>query len=119
MTATETAALIAAIAGVVAVVLLASVLVSITRTLKELRAVVDLLRSDPAPSEAHLGPVGSALAAVEPTSIEPTSIKATPVTASPASRVAYRAFGNPLIKGLALASGTSRAVRSLRQRPSR
>ena len=43
MTATELAALIVAIASVVAVVLLAFVLVSVTKTLKEVRAAVEVL----------------------------------------------------------------------------
>ena len=36
-------------------------------------------------------------------------------TVDSASRLAYLAFSNPVIKGLAVASGTGRAARSLRR----
>ncbi len=37
-------------------------------------------------------------------------------TVDSASRLAYLAFSNPVIKGLAVASGTGRAARSFRRR---
>ena len=55
MTATELAALIVAIASVVAVVLLAFVLVSVTKTLKEVRAAVEVLRVETLPVMIELG----------------------------------------------------------------
>jgi hypothetical protein len=49
MTATELAALIVAISSVVAVVLLAVALVSITKTLREVRTAAELLRTETLP----------------------------------------------------------------------
>jgi len=116
MTATELASLIVAIASVVAVVLLFFGLVAITRTLKEVRSAVELLRTETLPVVIDLGDtvraandelerVGSLLVTAE-------SISG---TVDSASRLAYLAFSNPAIKAMALASGTSRAARAFRR----
>ncbi len=117
MTATELASLIVAIASVAAVVLLAFALVSITRTLKEVRAVVELLRMETIPVVLELGDtvrtangelerVGSLLGTAE-------SISG---TVDSASRLAYLTLSNPAIKALALASGTGRAAQAFRRK---
>lgn len=117
MTATELASLIVAIASVAAVVLLAFALVSITRTLKEVRAVVELLRMETIPIVVELGDtvraangelerVGSLLGTAE-------SISG---TVDSASRLAYLTLSNPAIKALALASGTGRAAQAFRRK---
>jgi len=116
MTATELASLIVAIASVVAVVLLAFGLVSIARTLKEVRLAVELLRTTTIPVVVELGDtvraandeierVGSLLGTAE-------SISG---TVDSASRLAYLAFSNPAIKAIALASGTGRAAKAFRR----
>ena len=116
MTATELASLIVAIASVAAVVLLAFALVSITKTLKEVRSAVELLRTETIPVVVELGDtvraangelerVGSLLGTAE-------SISG---TVDSASRLAYLAFSNPAIKVLALVSGTGRAAKAFRR----
>jgi len=101
---------------VVAVVLLFFGLVAITRTLKEVRSAVELLRTETLPVVIDLGDtvraandelerVGSLLVTAE-------SISG---TVDSASRLAYLAFSNPAIKAMALASGTSRAARAFRR----
>ena len=116
MTATELAALIVAIASVVAVVLLAFVLVSVTRTLKEVRAAVEVLRVETLPVMIELGDtVRSANAELERVGGVIGTAQSISGTVDSASRLAYQAFSNPVIKGLAVASGTGRAARSLRR----
>jgi hypothetical protein len=116
MTATELAALIVAIASVVAVVLLAFVLVSVTKTLKELRVAVELWRTETMPVVLELGDtVRSANAELERVGGVIGTAEAISGTVDSASRLAYLAFSNPVIKGMAVASGTGRAARSLRR----
>ena len=93
MTATELAALIVAIASVVAVVLLAFVLVSITKTLKEVRAAVEVLRVETLPVMIELGDtVRSANAELERVGrrdrhrASRSPARSTPPRASPTSR---------------------------------
>jgi hypothetical protein len=116
MTATELAALIVAIASVVAVVLMAFALVSITKTLKEVRKAVELLRVETLPVMVELGDtVRSANAELERVGGVIGTAESITGTVDSASRLAYQAFSNPVIKGLAVASGTGRAARSLRR----
>ncbi len=116
MTATELAALIVAIASVVAVVLLGVGLVSLTRTVKEVRSAVELLRTETAPVVAQMEDTvrvaNAELARVDEVMDRAESISG---TVDSASRLAYLALSNPVIKAMALATGTSRAARSLRQ----
>ena len=116
MSATELAALIVAIASVVAVVLLAVTLVSIARTLKEVRLAVELLRTETVPVVLELGDtVRNANVELERVDALLGTAESISGTVDSASRLAYLAFSNPVIKALALASGTSRAARSFRR----
>ena len=116
MTATELAALIVAIASVVAVVLLGVCLASITKTLKEVRAAVELLRTETVPVVTELGDtVRSANAELERVGELIGTAESISGTVDSASRLAYLAFSNPLIKGMALAAGTGRAARAFRR----
>ena len=116
MSATELAALIVAIASVVAVVLLAVALVSIARTLKEVRLAVELLRTETVPVVLELGDtVRNANVELERVDALLGTAESISGTVDSASRLAYLAFSNPVIKALALASGTSRAARSFRR----
>ncbi len=116
MTATELAALIVAIASVVAAVLLAFALVALTNTLKEVRTAVELLRSEAVPVVVELGhTVRSANAELERVDDLLGSAKAISGTVDSASRLAYLALSNPVIKAMALASGTSRAASAFRR----
>jgi Bacterial protein of unknown function (DUF948) len=116
MSATDLAALIVAIASVVAVVLMAFALVSITKTLKEVRTAVELLRTETMPVMLDLGDtVRSANAELERVGGLIGTAESISGTVDSASRLAYLAFSNPVIKGMAVASGTGRAARALRR----
>ena len=116
MTATELASLIVAIASVVAVVLLAFALVAITRTLKEVRGAVELLRTETVPVVVELGDtVRTANEELERVGTLLGTAESISGTVDSASRLAYLAFSNPLIKAMALAAGTGRATRAFRQ----
>lgn len=116
MSATELAALIVAIASVVAVVLLGVALVSITKTLRSVRDVVELLRSETVPVMSELGEaVRGANAEIERLGGVITTAESIGGTVDSASRLAYLAFSNPVIKTMAFASGTGRAVSRLRR----
>lgn len=120
MSATELAALIVAIASVVAVVLLAFGLVSIAKTLKEVRIAVELLRTETVPMVVGLGDtVRNANAELERVDVLLGTAESISGTVDSASRLAYLAFSNPVIKALALASGTGRAARSFRRKRER
>jgi uncharacterized protein YoxC len=120
VTATELAALIVAIASVVAVVLLTFVLVAIARTLREVRAAVVLLRTETLPVMVEMGEVvRSANAELERVDDLLGTAETITGTVDSASRLAYLAFSNPVIKAAALASGTGRAARSLRRKEAR
>jgi hypothetical protein len=117
MTATELAALIVAIASVVAVVLLTFALIAVTKTLQEVRKAVELLHTETLPVVEELG------AAVQTANLELERVdnllgtaESIGGTVDSASRLAYLAFSNPVIKALALASGTGRAASSFRRR---
>jgi len=116
VTATELAALIVAIASVVAVVLLAVALVSITKTMRAVRDTVELLRTETVPVMAELGDtVRSANVEIERLGGVLGTAESIGGTVDSASRLAYLAFSNPVIKGLALASGTGRAAKRFRR----
>jgi hypothetical protein len=117
VTTTEVLALIVAIASVIGVVLLAVALSSILKTLRAVREAVDLLRSETVPVMAELGDTvrtaNAELVRVDDLLGTAESITG---TVDSASRLAYLAFSNPVIKGLAFATGTGRAARRLRKR---
>ena len=120
MTATELAALIVAIASVVAVVLLGVALVSIAKTLREVRKAVELLRTETVPVVQDLGEaVRSANAELDRVDGLLGTAESIGGTVDSASRLAYVTFSNPVIKGLALATGTGRAARALRRKRER
>ena len=108
---------------IVAVVCLATVavltvaVVSLVRTLRELRGVVDDLRASALPmvddlratvtkADAELHRVDGVIGRAERIA----------ATADHASRLTYKAFAPPLIKGLSLVSGAGQAGRRLRSR---
>ena len=108
---------------IVTVVCLATVavltvaVVSLVRTMRELRGVVDDLRDSALPmvddlrttvtrADAELHRVDRVIGRAERIA----------ATADHASRLTYRAFAPPLIKGLSLVSGAGQASRRLRDR---
>jgi len=117
VTAGETAALIAAVAVAVLVLALVLTLVALTRTLRALRIAADDLRRSSLPlvsdvrtavaqANAELDRVDGLLGTAE-------SISA---TVDSASRLAYLAFSNPVVKVLAFGAGTARAAGRFRSR---
>jgi len=116
MNATDTAAVIVAIASVVAVVLLAVALVSVTRTLRAIRDTVEQLRRETVPMVSDLQhtvrQANSELERIDQVLVSAESVSA---TVESVSHLAYLAFSNPVIKVLAFATGTAKATKALRR----
>ena len=116
MSATDLAALIVAIASVVGVVLLAVTLAAITRTLRAVRDTVELVRTETVPVMQDLGEaVRSANVEIDRVGGVIGTAESIGGTVDSASRLAYLAMSNPVIKVLAVASGTTRAARRFRR----
>ena len=117
MTAVDLAALIVTAVCLATVVLLTLAVVSLVRTMRELREVVDELRASALPMVEDLRTtVGRADA--ELTRVDGVIGRAERIseTVDRASRLTYRAFAPPLIKGISLVAGASQATRRLRAR---
>jgi hypothetical protein len=116
MSAADLAAIIVAIASVVAVVLLVFVVVAVNRTLLALRLSIEQFRRETLPvvDELHRTVVtaNDELQRLDGLLDSATSVSA---TVDSASHLAYLAFSNPLIKAMALATGTAKAARALRR----
>ena len=115
MSAGEWAAVAVAGVAAVAVVALVVTMATLLRTLRALQQTIDTLRAETIPlvtdvqktagrSSNDLERAGAVLQTAESLSS----------TVDSASRLAYRAFSNPVVKAMALATGTSRAYRRLR-----
>lgn len=117
MTTTDMAAVIVAAASVAAVVLLTVTVVAVSRTLKALREVANLMRSETVPVLDDLRDTVQA-ANYELKRFDQLVSTAESVTGTvdSASRLAYLAMANPVIKGVAFASGTAKAARRLRRK---
>lgn len=117
MTGGDVAAVIVAIASVAAVVLLVIVVISVTRTLTAVRLSVEQLRREALPvlDEAHraLTKANGELERVDDLLDTAQSVGS---TVDSASHLAYLVVSNPVIKGVAVASGTARAFRAFRRR---
>ncbi|HZA78579.1 MAG TPA: hypothetical protein VE623_19540 [Acidimicrobiales bacterium] len=117
MSASDLAAVIVAAASVVAVVLLAVGVVALLRTLRALREVAVLLRTETAPVLDDLrDTVDAANGEIDRLDRLVTTAESVTGTVDSASRLAYIAMANPVIKGVAFASGTAKAARRLRPR---
>jgi uncharacterized protein YoxC len=117
MTATDLAAIVVTISSVVAAVVLVFGLIAVNRTLKELRLAVEELRSETGPVIAELRDTVQA-ANYELNRVDDLLGTAESIggKVDSASRVAHVAFSTPVIKSLALASGTGKAAKSFRRR---
>jgi hypothetical protein len=117
VSATDLAAVIVAGCSVVAVVLLAVALVALVRTLRAMRDVATLLRTETVPVLDDLRTTVE-MASDEIVRLDHLVSTAESVTGTvdSASRLAYIAMANPVIKGVAFASGTAKAARRLRGR---
>jgi hypothetical protein len=117
VSATDLAAVIVAACSVVAVVLLAVALTALVRTLRALREVATVLRTETVPVLDDLRDTVEA-ANYEIIRLDGlvTTAESVTGTVDSASRLAYIAMANPVIKGVAFASGTAKAARRLRGR---
>jgi len=116
LSAADLAAVIVAIASVVAVVLLVFVVVAVNRTLAALRLSIEQLRRETLPvvDELHRTVV-TANAELERLDVFLDSATSVSATVDSASHLAYLAFSNPLIKVMALATGTAKAAKALKR----
>lgn len=117
MSGGEVAAIIAAVAGVVLVIGLLLALAALTRTLRSVRGAVEEVRAQAVPlltdARRTLERTNAELERVDGVLTRAETIGG---TVDAASRLAYLAFSNPVIKVLALGAGTGRAARRLRRR---
>jgi hypothetical protein len=117
VSASDLAAVIVAASSVAAVVLLAVALVALTRTLKALREVANLMRSETVPVLNDMrDTVKAANYELQRFDRLVTTAESVTGTVDSASRLAYLAMANPVIKGVAFASGTAKAARRLRKK---
>src|SRR6476469_4796341 len=117
MDTSDTAAVIVAVASGMAVVVLVVAMVSLTRTLKVLKQSIEEIRSETLPVVAEMrSAVSQATADLERVDTLLGTAESISTTVDSASRLAYLAFSNPVIKTLAFASGTGRAARRFRRR---
>lgn len=117
MSASELAAVIVAVASIVGVVILVFALVALTRTLATLRLSIEELRRETLPVIDELQrTVTRANTDLERLDGLLESATSVTNTVDSASQLAYLAFSNPVIKAIAFASGTGRAVRAFRRR---
>jgi hypothetical protein len=116
MDASDAAAVVVAVASALALAVLVGAVVSLTRTMRELRVAVDDLRRETLPVVADLrGTVAAANAELERVDELLGTAESVTATVDSASRLAYLALSNPVIKVLAFASGTGRAARRFRR----
>lgn len=117
MSALDLAAVIVTVVCLATVVVLTVAVVSLVRVMRDLRTVVDDLRSSALPmvddlhttvskADAELHRVDGVIGRAERIA----------VTVDHASRLTHRAFAPPLIKGLSLVTGAGQAGRRLRDR---
>jgi hypothetical protein len=100
-----------------AVVVLIFAIVALTRTLRILRESIEEMRRETLPVVAEMrSAVGQATADLERVDHLLGTAESISTTVDSASRLAYLAFSNPVIKTLAFASGTGRAARRFRKR---
>src|SRR6202022_328587 len=96
---------------------LLAVLWTMARTLRAIRETTDELRQQTLAMLAEMrGTVGQANTELERVDTLLGTAESISTTLDSASRLAYLAFSNPVIKVLAFGAGTSRAARRLRRR---
>jgi hypothetical protein len=115
--ASDTAAVIVACASVLALAVMVWAIVALTKTLRLLRESVEDMRRETLPVVAEMRvAVGQANAELERVDTLLGTAESISSTVDSASRLAYLAFSNPVIKAIAFASGTAGATRRLRKR---
>jgi hypothetical protein len=118
MSADNVAALVAAITSGTASLVLVGVVVVLSRRVRELGRTVDELRRETVPL-VHDARVVVDQAATEMVRVGDVldSAEAVSSTVDSASRLAYRAFSNPVVKILAYSTGVGSALRRFFGRP--
>ena len=116
MDTSDAAAVVVAVACGLAIAVLLVAVFALTRTMRELRGAIEELRRETLPvvSEMHQA-LGQANVELERVDNLLGTAESISTTVDSASRLAYLAFSNPVIKALAFASGTSRAARRFRR----
>jgi hypothetical protein len=115
--ASDSAAVIVACASVLALAVMVWAIVALTKTLRLLQQSVDEMRRETLPMVAEMRTaVGQANAELERVDVLLGTAESISSTVDSASRLAYLAFSNPLIKAIAFASGTAGASRRMRRR---
>ncbi len=116
MTAGEVAAIIASVAVAMLAVGFLFALVSLTRTLRQLRRSVEDFRGEAIPLVGQLrGTVSQANAELDRVDHLLGTAESISTTVDSASKLAYLFFANPVVKILAAGAGTGRALRRLRR----
>lgn len=120
MSGGEVAAIIAAVAGAILVVGLLFALASFTATLKAMRTTVEELRRETVPLVTDLRQTleqaNAELVRVDGLLVTAESLG---TTVDSASRLAYLAFSNPVIKAMAFGAGARGAFRRVRKQRQR
>src|SRR5947207_1090856 len=115
----STADVVAVVAAAVAAVLagaLVVALLSLASTLRALRVAADLLREETLPLVVDLHrAVADTVDEVERVDRIITAAEGIEDRVDGASRLAYRAFGSPVVKAMAFGAGVSQATRRLRR----
>ena len=116
MDTSDAAAVVVAVACALAVAVLLVAIYALTRTLRELRTAIEDLRRETLPVVSEMrNAVGQANVELERVDNLLGTAESISTTVDSASRLAYLAFSNPVIKVIAFASGTGRAARRLRR----
>lgn len=117
MNAGDVAAVVVAVSSGILVVGLLFAVASLTRTLRTMRVTVEEVRREAVPLLGELrrtvDAANAELARVDGVVSRAESIGG---TLDSASKLAYLAFSNPVIKVMALGAGTARAAKRLRRR---
>ena len=117
MTASDLAAIIVAVASIIGVAVLVFALVALTKTLATLRLSIEELRRETLPVIDELQrTVTQANTDLERLDTLLDSATSVTNTVDSASHLAYLAFAHPIIKAIALASGTAKAAKAFRRR---
>ena len=117
MDASDAAAVVVAVVSGIAVAVLIFAIVSLNRTLAQLRTAIEEVRRETVPvvHEMRLA-VGNANQELERVDNLLGTAESISATVDSASRLAYLAFSNPVIKAIAFASGMAGATRRMRRR---
>ena len=115
MSSSDVLAVVAAAVAAILAGALVVTLLSLAKTLRALRASADLLREETLPLVAELHrAVADTVDEVERVDRIITAAEGIGDRVDGASRLAYRAFGSPVVKAMAFGAGVSQATRRLR-----